>query len=79
MFNCTLPWIESMKGNLKFNSSETFTCNNTDDFWKADTFGFIFAEQIAKYKHTKCQGNLENYYYPIFVNNEIFNLRIMKS
>ena len=56
-FNCTLPWIEGMLGNLKHNSSKNFDCNGTDNFWDVHEFGMKFANRIAKYNHTKCRGN----------------------
>ena len=57
--NCTLPWIESMKGALNYSEDTTQTCKTANDYQHADYFGLEFAAYAADYNHSKCPGNLQ--------------------
>ena len=55
--SCSLPWIQSMLGQIGSNSSITAnTCKNSLDFQSISVSGLQFAKKIAKYRAPKCEG-----------------------
>ena len=54
--SCSLPWIQSMLGQIGSNSSISNTCNNALDFQSISVSGLQFAKKIAKYRAPKCEG-----------------------
>ena len=56
-YNCTLPWIQSMSGEISNENSSKSTCNNAKDFDNLFLEGILFSKQIARYKNSKCSGN----------------------
>ena len=55
--NCTLPWIESMRGSLNYSVNEIPTCKTKKDFHLANWIGENFALYASAYKHPNCVGN----------------------
>ena len=54
---CTLPWIQDMLGEKKFNSIDLPECDANLSFWKLRDLGNHFARKAAKYKYAKCAGS----------------------
>ena len=70
--NCSLPWIQSMLGEIGHNSTKKKSCNNAKDFQMISLSGLQFAKQIAEnkapncpgiYKHTLIHVYLQTYYF----------------
>ena len=55
-YNCTLPWIQSMIGEISYQNSSTTACNNENDFDHLFLEGLLFSKQIAQYNNSECPG-----------------------
>ena len=64
--NCSLPWIQSMLGEIGQNSTKKKSCNNAIDFQGISLSGLQFAKQIAENKAPNCQGIYTHHYTCIF-------------
>ena len=59
--NCTLPWVESMKGsNMNYSEEENPTCKTSDEYDFVDTIGSDFAIDASSFSHLKCLGMNDN-------------------
>ena len=54
--NCTLPWIQSMVGDLSYENAHNDTCKNDKDFYDMFLEGLQFSKVVAQYNNTKCPG-----------------------
>ena len=55
-YNCTLPWIQSMIGDIPYKDSFKTTCSNENDFDHLFLEGLTFSKQIAQYNNPRCPG-----------------------
>ena len=62
---CTLPWTQSMLGDMECNASNKATCNNFKNYDALFNLGFNFSNKIATYDHSKCPGNFKIIIYKI--------------
>ena len=56
-YDCSLPWIQSMLGEISYENSSKSTFNNTVDFDNLFLEGILFSKQIARYNSSECAGN----------------------
>ena len=54
--NCSLPWIQSMLGEIGQNSTKKKSCNNAIDFQMISFIGLQFSKRIAENKAPHCKG-----------------------
>ena len=54
--NCTLPWVQSMKGVLNYTEKTNPTCNTLDDYSLVDEHGLDFSATASAYNNSKCLG-----------------------
>ena len=54
--NCTLPWIQSMVGDLSYENAHNDTCKNDKDFYDMFLEGFLFSIVVAQYSSSECPG-----------------------
>ena len=54
--NCTLPWIQSMKGVFNYTEKTNPTCNTPDDYSVVDEYGLNFSASASAYNYSKCLG-----------------------
>ena len=54
--NCTLPWIQSMVGDLSYENAYNDTCKSDKDFYGMFLEGFQFCQVAAQYNNTECPG-----------------------
>ena len=59
--NCTLPWVQSMKGVLNYTEKITPTCNTLKDYSLVNERGLDFSAKASAYNHSKCLGILLNH------------------
>ena len=57
-YNCTLPWIQSMIGEISYKNSSEESCGNENDFDNLFLEGVKFSKQIAQYNNSECPGNV---------------------
>ena len=57
--NCTLPWIQSMSGEISYNDSSKSNCNNSNSFTDMFVLGLQFSKQIAQYNESRCPGKFK--------------------
>ena len=55
-YNCTLPWIQSMVGEISYKNSSATACSNENDFDQLFLEGLLFSKQIAQYNNSECPG-----------------------
>lgn len=56
-FTCTLPWIQSMLGEITYNDSFKPSCADHQNYKEIFDFGNDFSTNITTYKHTKCPAH----------------------
>ena len=54
--NCTLPWVQSMKGVLNYTEKITPTCNTLKDYSLVNERGLNFSAEASANNHSKCSG-----------------------
>ena len=54
-FTCTLPWIQSMLGEIEYDTMGI--CNDNQNYKKVLKFGYDFATNITRHKQTKCPAH----------------------
>ena len=57
--NCTLPWIESMRGFLHYREEENPTCDTLEDHILADEVSWNFAISASAFSRQKCLGTFQ--------------------
>ena len=55
-YKCTLPWIQSMVGDISYQNSSATACSNENDFDHLFLEGLLFSKQIAQYNNSECPG-----------------------
>ena len=57
--NCTLLWIQSMKGISSYdNTTDNLPiCKTYKEYGSVNDLGYFFAQDASSYSHSKCPGN----------------------
>ena len=77
--NCTLPWIESMRGRLHYIEAEKPTCDTLEDYNLADEVSWNFAISASAFSRQKCLVLIQKSLIRYLIQNKLMFLKVSIS